>query len=63
MLSLKALRLACNQKTNRDPVVSFGENQVSEALDSLRAKKLARSVSGSRIVWSRARTRSLSKNR
>jgi len=49
-LSLNALTLACNQKTNRDPVVSFGEDTVSEALDSLRAKKLARSVAGSRVV-------------
>ncbi len=49
-LSLNALVLACNQKTNRDPVVSFDEDTVSEALDSLRAKKLARSVAGSRVV-------------
>ena len=45
-LSLNALTLACNQKTNRDPVVSFTDDTVSEALDSLRAKKLARSVAG-----------------
>jgi uncharacterized protein YceH (UPF0502 family) len=49
-LSLNSLTLACNQKTNRDPVVSFGEETVSEALDSLRAKKLARSIAGSRVV-------------
>jgi uncharacterized protein YceH (UPF0502 family) len=49
-LSLNSLTLACNQKTNRDPVVSFDENTVREALDSLRAKKLARPVAGSRVV-------------
>src|SRR6267143_1080426 len=41
-LSLNALMLACNQKTNRDPVVSYDENTVSEALDSLRSSRLAR---------------------
>ena len=41
-LSLNALMLACNQKTNRDPVVAYGEDKVSGALDSLRAKRLAR---------------------
>ena len=49
-LSLNALMLACNQKNNRDPVVSFDEDTVSEALDSLRAKKLARSAAGGRVV-------------
>src|SRR5215469_178162 len=49
-LSLNALTLACNQKTNRDPVVSYDEELVTEALDSLRAKKLARSQAGSRVV-------------
>ncbi|HTM51008.1 MAG TPA: YceH family protein [Bryobacteraceae bacterium] len=41
-LSLNALMLACNQKTNRDPVVSYDEAAVSEAIDSLRANRLAR---------------------
>jgi len=31
-LSLNALRLACNQSTNRDPVVSYDEATVVEAL-------------------------------
>ena len=31
-LSLNALRLACNQSTNRDPVVSYEEEAVVEAL-------------------------------
>ena len=41
-LSLNALMLACNQKTNREPVVSYDEDTVSDALDSLRANRLAR---------------------
>ena len=31
-LSLNALRLACNQSTNRDPVVDYDEQTVSDAL-------------------------------
>ena len=49
-LSLNALTLACNQKTNRDPVVSYGEDTVTEALESLRASRLVRSAAGSRVV-------------
>jgi uncharacterized protein YceH (UPF0502 family) len=50
-LSLNALMLACNQKTNRDPVVSYGEDTVSEALDSLRDKRLARPAqAGGRVT-------------
>lgn len=49
-LSLNALMLACNQKTNRDPVVSYDDDAVHEALESLRVKKLVRSAAGSRVV-------------
>jgi uncharacterized protein len=49
-LSLNALMLASNQKSNRDPVVSYDENTVHEALESLRAQKLVRSAAGSRVV-------------
>src|SRR5438105_1288050 len=49
-LSLNALTLACNQKTNRDPVVSYGEDTVEEALDSLRRKGLARTASAASRV-------------
>ena len=49
-LSLNALTLACNQKTNRDPVVSYDEDAVNDALESLRAQKLVRSAAGSRVV-------------
>ena len=40
-LSLGALTNACNQLTNRDPVVSLDEADVVRALDALRAKNLA----------------------
>jgi uncharacterized protein YceH (UPF0502 family) len=51
-LSLNALVAACNQKSNRDPVMSLGETQVLEALDGLIAKRLARdkTTSGSRVT-------------
>ena len=46
-LSLNALVNACNQKSNRDPVVSFDEDTVHEALESLRVKGLATMITGS----------------
>jgi len=45
-LSLNALINACNQKSNREPVVSFDEETVEQALRSLRDKGLLLSVSG-----------------
>lgn len=43
-LSLNALVNACNQKSNREPVVNYGEEAVEKALDSLRAKQLSRVI-------------------
>src|SRR5437899_9517463 len=40
-LSLNALVNACNQKSNRDPVVSYDDDTVEVALDSLRLKGLS----------------------
>jgi uncharacterized protein len=37
-LSLNALTLACNQKTNRDPVLELSEAAVQQAVDSLMKK-------------------------
>ena len=45
-LTLNSLTLACNQLTNRDPVVSFDESTVVRALDSLRDKRLASQFNG-----------------
>jgi hypothetical protein len=39
-LSLNALISACNQKTNRDPVLELGEAVVQQAVDSLMKKYL-----------------------
>ena len=40
-LTLNALIAACNQKTNRDPVVSYDEQTVQKSLDDLREKNIA----------------------
>jgi hypothetical protein len=49
-LSLNALVNACNQKSNREPVVNYDDDTVSDALISLREKKLAVTItSGSRV--------------
>lgn len=45
-LSLNALRLACNQTTNRDPVVDYDEATVRAAADRLSRYGLARLASG-----------------
>jgi uncharacterized protein YceH (UPF0502 family) len=44
-LTLNALIAACNQKSNRDPVLALDETAVVLALDELRDKKLAWQVS------------------
>ena len=51
-LSLNALRLACNQSTNRDPVVEYDEATVSDALRRLALRGWTRLASG---AGSRAR--------
>ena len=44
-LSLNALVNACNQKNNRDPVMTLHEDAVRQALDTLQAKRLAGPIS------------------
>ncbi len=39
-LTLNALTAACNQKSNREPVMSIGETELLAAVDSLRDKNL-----------------------
>jgi len=46
-LSLNALRLACNQTTNRDPIVSYDEREIHEALQRLARRGWTRLASGS----------------
>jgi uncharacterized protein YceH (UPF0502 family) len=45
-LSLNALRLACNQSTNRDPVVDYDEAAIREALNRLGRRRYTRLTSG-----------------
>jgi uncharacterized protein YceH (UPF0502 family) len=45
-LSLNALMHACNQKSNRDPMMSLDEDAVRQALRALNDQMLARSASG-----------------
>ena len=45
-LSLNALRLACNQSTNRDPVVDYDEHTIREGLNRLSRRGWARLASG-----------------
>jgi len=45
-LSLNALRLACNQSTNREPVVEYDEPTIRGALDSLSRRGWTRLASG-----------------
>jgi uncharacterized protein len=49
-LSLNALRLACNQSTNRDPVVDYDEATIRDALHRLERRGLTRLASGSRTA-------------
>jgi uncharacterized protein len=50
-LTLNALRLACNQSTNRDPVVDYDENIIRGAIDRLVHRKWATLAS-----WSNRRS-------
>jgi uncharacterized protein len=45
-LSLNALRLACNQSTNRDPVVAYDEELIRGALHRLGRRRFTRLTSG-----------------
>ena len=45
-LSMNALRLACNQSTNRDPVVDYDERTIKAALDRMSDRGWTRLASG-----------------
>jgi uncharacterized protein YceH (UPF0502 family) len=49
-LSLNALTLGCNQKNNRDPVLSASESEVLAALDNLKAHDWVIESSGARVA-------------
>lgn len=50
-MTVNALTAACNQKTNRSPVVSFSDEDVERVLDALQRKRLVGTASG---AYSRA---------
>jgi uncharacterized protein len=50
-LTLNALRLACNQSTNRDPVVAYDENTIRSGIERLVQRKWATLAS-----WSNRRS-------
>jgi len=45
-LTLNSLRLACNQSTNRDPVVDYDEAEIRKALGELGRRRWIRGASG-----------------
>jgi uncharacterized protein YceH (UPF0502 family) len=50
-LSLNSLTNACNQKSNREPVVTFTEVEVQDTVDALRGRRLVRMVeAGGRVA-------------
>lgn len=49
-LTVNALVAACNQKSNREPVMEAGESDVQSALDRLQQEKLVWKVMGGRAV-------------
>ena len=49
-LTVNALVAACNQKSNREPVMELSESEVQRALDRLQDEKLVWKVMGGRAV-------------
>lgn len=49
-LTINALIAACNQKSNREPVMEVGESEVQRALDRLQDEKLVWKVLGGRAT-------------
>ena len=45
-LSVNAVTMACNQKTNREPVMNLSEHDVQDVLDALGKRHYLRTVSG-----------------
>ncbi len=48
-LSLNALTNACNQKSNREPVLSMAESEVKETLEALLKERLVSEDTGARV--------------
>lgn len=59
-LTLNALRSACNQKSNREPVMSLSESEIWDSLERLRKDVLAWRSDGARSErWNESVTRRL----
>jgi hypothetical protein len=48
-MTLNSLVAGCNQKTNRNPVISASEAEVQAVLDAMRRQSLVSETSGSRV--------------
>src|SRR5262245_26012258 len=48
-MSLNSVTTGCNQKSNRDPVTDYDEDDVEETLTALMRRGLAAKVTGSRV--------------
>lgn len=48
-LTLNSLLIACNQKSNRDPVMELDETDVLLVIDELKGRRLAHEESGQRV--------------
>jgi uncharacterized protein YceH (UPF0502 family) len=48
-LSLNSLTTGCNQKSNRDPVLDLGEDEVEEVVEVLQKKGLVMRLTGGRV--------------
>ena len=49
-MSLNGVTVACNQKTNREPVMELSDSEVQQTLDFLLKKHLIRTQSGNRVM-------------
>lgn len=45
-MSVNGVMIACNQKTNREPVMELSEHEVQDALDELAKRRYLRTVTG-----------------
>ena len=48
-MTLNSITTACNQKSNRDPVTEYTEDEVEETLNSLQRSGLVMKMTGSRV--------------
>jgi uncharacterized protein len=49
-MSINALMTGCNQKSNRDPIMNFVEEEVEETLAQLQSRGLTTKILGGRVV-------------